>query len=103
MRINEEVSQAQHVAGIVSGTSSQKGVAAVRPVAYRAPVYLLAIVDSMAAQSKKSRNQMLSLLLQVGIDEVRDNLEEDVIEKLSIAEAQILSELSGETLETDTE
>ena len=103
MRINQEVSQAEHVAGILAGTSSQKSIAAVRPVAYRAPVHLLAVVDSMAAHSKKSRNQMLNLLLQVGIDEVRDNLDEDVIEKLSIAEAQILSDLSGENLETDTE
>lgn len=104
MRINEEVSQAAHVAGILAGTNTNAMTAAVRPVAYRAPVHLLAVVDAMAAHSKKSRNAMINLLLQVGIDEVRENLDQqDIIEKLSVLESQALQGYDLQTAETITE
>ena len=89
MRINEEVSQAEHIAGILSGTNSTTSTAVVRAVAYRAPIHILAVVDAMAQQAKKSRTSMINMLLQVGIDEVREKLEDpELIEKLSILEAQ---------------
>lgn len=103
MRINEEVSHAQHVAGILEGTGSNTRTSAVRSVAYRAPIDLLAVVDAMASHSGKSRNSMLNLLLQSGIDEVRENLSDEVIEKLSIAEAKAIEALGVHSLETLTE
>lgn len=104
MRINEEVSQAQHVAGIISGTAKTSSTASVKSVAYRAPVHLLAAVDAMAVHAKKSRNAMINLLLQVGIDEVRENLDQqDVIEKLSALEFEALQGYDLQSSETITE
>jgi hypothetical protein len=100
MKINHEVSQADHVAGILSGTATTTSVAATRPLNYRIPVHLLAVVDAMADQAKKSRNAMLNLLLQVAIDDVREKLDTDVIESLSIGEAKAMQVLLGESLES---
>lgn len=101
---NEYISQAQHVAGILSGTAKSSLTAATRGVAYRAPIHILAVVDAMAAHSGTSRNSMINSLLQVGIDEVRENLDQlDIIEKLSVLEYQHLQALSLQSLETVTE
>lgn len=101
MRINDEVSQADHVAGILSGTATSNLIAAVRPINYRIPIHLLVVVDAMAAQANKSRNAMLNLLVEVGIDEVREKLDPSVVEALSIGEAKAMDQLSGESLESD--
>ena len=96
----EEISQADQVAAVVSGVGKNTVVAAVRPVAYRVPVYLLASVDAMAAEGKKSRNAMLNMLVQVGIDEVREKLGQDVVERLLLEESKALQFLMGEELES---
>ena len=100
MRINEEVTQADHVAGVISGTGKNIMKAASHSVSYRVPMHLLVTVDAMAAEAKKSRNAMLNMLVQVGIDEVREKLDQDVAERLTIGEAQAFAVLRGESTET---
>ena len=100
MKINDEVTQADHVAGIISGTGKNSLRASAYAVSYRVPMNLLAAVDAMAAESKKSRNAMLNLLVEVGIDEVREKLDQDVAERLMVQEAKAFSLLAGETSET---
>jgi hypothetical protein len=97
---SESISQAEHVAGILSGTAQTTMVAAMHSVSYRVPMHVLATVDAMAAQSKKSRNAMFNLLVQVGIDEVREKLDQDVAERLTIEEARAFSLIRGETTES---
>lgn len=100
----EYISQAEHVAAILSGTAKTTMTAATRAVAYRAPIHILAVVDAMAAHSGKSRNSMLNSLLQVGIDEVRENLDQiDIIQKLSVLESEHLQALSLQSFESVTE
>lgn len=100
----EYISQAEHVAGILSGTAKTILTSATRGVAYRAPIHLLAIIDAMATHSGTSRNSMINSLLEVGIDEVRENLDQiDVIAKLSILEGDYLHALTLQTTETVTE
>ena len=60
-------------------------------------------VDSMATEGKKSRNAMLNLLVEVGIDEVREKLDQDVAERLTIGEARALQVLMREELESISE
>lgn len=100
MRINHEISQADHVAGIISGTAKNSMRAAAYAVSYRVPMHLLSAVDAMAAESRKSRNAMLNLLVQVGIDEVREKLDQDVAERLTVQEAKAFAVLSSETIES---
>jgi predicted DNA-binding protein len=98
-----EVTNAQQVASLVSGTGSSTEFSASKSVAYRIPVHLCAVVDSMAAKAGKSRNAMLNLLVQVGIDSVRSQLQDDVVEALQHGEAEALSRLLNETTETIAE
>ena len=93
---NEFVTQAEHVANVISGTGTSGMTHAAKAVVYRCPINILVVLDSMAEQSKKSRNAMINMLLQVGIDEVRENLDQDVIEKLSIAEAKAMQQQYAE-------
>ena len=94
MQISETefVTQAEHVANVISGTGSSGNMHAAKALVYRCPINILVVVDSMASQAKKSRNAMINLLLQVGIDEVRENLDVSTIEKLSIAEAESIEQ-----------
>lgn len=88
----EFVTQAEHVAGVIAGIGSNINTHSAKALVYRCPIDILVVVDSMASQAKKSRNAMLTLLLQVGIDEVRENLDVVTIEKLSVAEAQSIQQ-----------
>lgn len=101
--IEEKVTNTEHVAAMLYGNATTNTVSVVKVVAYRIPVHLLAPVDAMAKKAGKSRNAMLNLLLQVGIDEVRKQLPDDVAEKLTMAESEAFSVLLGddvsETLE----
>lgn len=96
----EAPSYAEHLAGIVSGTATTKTVSAMKVVSYRVPVYFLAAVDAMAKKSKKSRNSMLNLLLQVGIDEVRKHLSDEVATDLLMGESDALQQLLDGSLES---
>lgn len=91
--IEQEVTNTEHVAAMVSGNGTSNLIAAVKVVAYRIPVHLLAPVDAMAAKAGKSRNAMLNLLVQVGIDEVRNQLSDEVAESLTVGEAKAFSGL----------
>jgi hypothetical protein len=88
-----EVSNAQELAAVVAGTGSTQMSAVMKMVSYRIPVHLLAPVDAMAAKSKKSRNAMLNLLIQVGLDEVRKHFSEEVAADLLIGESAALTNL----------
>jgi hypothetical protein len=74
--------------------------AASHSVSYRVPMHILVTVDAMAAEARKSRNAMLNMLVQVGIDEVREKLDQDVAERLTVQEAGAFSALVGESTET---
>jgi hypothetical protein len=91
---------AQMVAMVVSGNGTSYEASRAKAVAYRMPVYLCAVVDSMAANGKKSRNAMLNLLVSAGIDAVRSQLKDDVIETLQIGEAEAMARIMNETTES---
>lgn len=98
MSQTEDISSAEVLASVISGNGRHNSTALVRPVHYRAPVYLLSVVDAMAAQAGKSRNSMLNMLLGVGVEEVRKQLSQETAESLLAHEAAALASLlDGET------
>lgn len=97
-----EVSNTEHVAAMLSGNATTKSISAVKVVAYRVPMHLLGPVDGMAKTAGKSRNAMLNLLVQVGIDEVRKQLSDDAAEALVLAESEAFSLLLGDASPTET-
>ncbi|MDO8291229.1 MAG: hypothetical protein Q7T44_18620 [Parvibaculum sp.] len=90
-----EVSAADALASIVSGTGKSTLKAVVHPVSYRAPVHLLARVDALAAKSGKSRNAMINLLVDVGLEEVLSRLSDDDFEEVQSREMYAAEALRG--------
>jgi hypothetical protein len=100
--IENEVSNTEHVAAMLSGNATTNSVSAVKVVAYRVPMHLLGPVDAMSKKAGKSRNAMLNLLVRVGIDEVRKQLSDDAAEALTLAESEAYSLLLGDASPTET-
>ena len=94
----EEISRADAVADLLSGNAKGSLTAVFRPIAYRAPVHILAVVDAMAVLSKKSRNAMLNILLSVAIEEVRGKLDSSVMEKLQIEESKAIADFDSQAI-----
>ena len=86
---------AQIIASLVSGTGETEAVSSQRAVSARIDFGTLARVDSIAQHAKKSRNEMINLLLDAGREEVYGHLETDVIEELQIIEAAAFQNLLG--------
>ena len=90
MTKQNEPSEAEVLASIISGTGQVEAVAAQRNISARIDVFTLARVDAMAHQAKKSRNEMMNLLLEVACDEVSQHLKAPVIEKLQNRQKDLL-------------
>lgn len=95
---------AEHVAGMISGTSTTRAKAIVRPVLVRLPLNQLITIDAMCELAGKSRSQMAVNLLEVGIDCVMKELQSGAIERLHEVAQRIASDLvSDDFNETDDE
>lgn len=103
LKENSQVSAAEMVASIVVGAGSSINIAAVRSVSYRVPVSMLARVDALAEKSGKSRNAMLNLLVDVGLEEVLSLLSENDFQELQSREMMAIQELLDGETETLTE
>jgi hypothetical protein len=99
--IVDDVTYAQHVANLVSGTAKNDLTASAKSIAHRIPVHLCASVDAMAHHSGKSRNAMINLLINVGLSEVRAELSEEVAQSLVVAESKALAALLDQRLVAD--
>lgn len=77
-----EISEAQHVAGIVNGTANTEALTATRGTSVRLSLSLLARLDAYAGVSGKTRNYMVERMLEVGMEETAKHLDDDTLEKL---------------------
>lgn len=93
MSKTQEPSKAEILASVVSGIAETINVESVRAVSYRVPVRLLARVDALASKSKKSRNFILSELVEIGLDETFVLLDQADIEELMSREMHNLQQL----------
>lgn len=97
MAKTNDPTEAQILASLISGTGKIEVIASQRAISARIDLATLARVDAMAQQAKKSRNEMVNLLLDVGCSEVYNNLDHEVIAELQGREmAALQSSLSGE-------
>ena len=99
----EVPTSSEHVAAMVSGHAESRSRSVSKMISYRAPVYLIGAIDAMAQKSGKSRNAMMGLLLQVGIDEVRRQLDPVIAKSLRVSEAKVMLDLleAGDVEELD--
>lgn len=97
MKKTFEPTASQVLASLVSGTGKVEVISAQRAISARIDLVTLARVDSMAQQAKKSRNEMINLLLEAACEEVYSHLETDVIVDLQSREmAALQSSLTSE-------
>lgn len=96
MKETKEPTEAQILACLISGTGEVDAIASQRAISARIDLTILARVDSMAQQAKKSRNEMINMLLNVGCDEVYQHLESPVIKELKSRESAALKSAFGE-------
>jgi hypothetical protein len=96
----EEVSKSEMVAAAVSGTGTSKFTGSVKVIAYRIPLTTMIAVDALASKANKSRNAMLNMLVDVGIDEVRKQLSDEVCEALMRKESEMFAYLDTQNEES---
>src|SRR5437870_4513812 len=89
----QEVSAADVLASVVSGTAKNRMTAAVRAISYRVPVSSLARVDALASKTGKSRNAILNMLVDAGLEEVFLRLSQEHLEEVQSREMFAIREL----------
>lgn len=84
------------VAAVLSGQADAMHKGVTVPVQLRMPIYTLAKIDALAAQSGKRRSGVINMLCEVAIEEVQEHMLQEVAEQLVQLEAEAFSKLSGE-------
>lgn len=84
-----EMSQAEIISEMVSGRADHTSQSMVRAISQRVPVTTLSRVEAMANLSKKSRNAMINLLLEAGIDSVFPLLDKKTAKAFHVSSSKI--------------
>jgi len=90
------IKAADHAANIVEGRGSSDYIGMTKVISSRLPINLVAEVQALANKSGKTRNAMISALLEVGIEEVRGRLKTKTLREInSFVNQAILDELAA--------
>lgn len=89
----EVIKAADHAAAIIEGRGRSEYVGASKLITIRIPMHLAVQLQAMAHKSGKSRNATISTLLEVGLDEVWERLDESTQEQLSTIEHELFSDM----------
>ena len=76
------ISAAQHAAGILEGTAKTNYIGVTKVISVRLPSPLLAELQGFAHKSGKSRNSIISILLEVALEEVKKHASPEALEDL---------------------
>jgi len=82
---------------VIAGRGTQELSMTVRAISYRIPVLFLARIDSMAQKCGKSRNAIMNMMVEIGMDEVYKHFDEDEIHDLQSREKMALQESLDES------
>lgn len=102
-RKNEEPTNADMIAALVAGTATIEVKTLLRPINYRIPLHVLATVDAMAEAAGKSRNFMLTELLQLGVEAVEKALPTDAGSNVGARGYELYTSYLEEAGETESE
>lgn len=98
--VSDDPSDLDVLVSLVSGTARTEFVGTVRPISYRAPVWLLDELDALAQMSGKSRNHMITAVLSAGLEELRKRLPSDVAHQLNERTAEASVANAGQPVES---
>lgn len=79
-----EVTQAEITASIIEGKGNASYLGATKVISLRLPVFLEAEVQAFAHKSGKTRNGMVAMLLQTGIEQVKQHLSEEALAEIEL-------------------
>ena len=95
MEKHQEVSNAEILASVILGTGKTTSIDTVRPISYRIPIRLLARIDALADKSSKSRNFLITSLIELGLDDLNDCLGDEGMQEIGEREGVHLNALIG--------
>ncbi len=79
-----EVTQAEITASIIEGKGNASYIGATKVISLRLPVFLEAEIQAFAHKSGKTRNGMVAMLLQTGIEQVKQHLSEEALAEIEL-------------------
>lgn len=88
----EVIKAADHAAAIVEGRGKTEYVGTTKLITIRIPMPLAVQLQAMAQKSGKSRNATIATLLEVGLEEVRERLDETTLEDLQTIEQELFTD-----------
>lgn len=91
----ESIREADHAANIIEGRGVTDYIGATKVISVRLPSILAARVQALAHKSGKTRNASVSMLLEVGLQEVVDRLSEETKAELHAIEQELLRDELG--------
>lgn len=91
-----EITDLDHLVGMVSGTGSSEHRGQEKAFSLRLPIHLAARVKAMAEHGKVSQNELLVNLMDFAVSEVYDNLDKKVQKSLEKLTSKVLADLSSE-------
>lgn len=88
----EVIKAADHAAAIVEGRGKTEYIGSTKLITIRIPMPLAVQLQAMAQKSGKSRNATIATLLEVGLEEVRERLDQSTLEDLQTIEQELFSD-----------
>ena len=88
----EVIKAADQAAAIVEGRGKTEYVGVSKLITIRVPDHLAIKLQAMAHKSGKSRNATIATLLEVGLEEVRERLDDSTIDELAAIEQEIYTD-----------
>ena len=92
----EVIKAADQAAAIVQGRGKTEYIGATKLITIRIPMPLAIQLQARAQKSGKSRNATIETLLEVGLEEVRDRLDEATMTDLLAIEQELFSDTQHE-------
>lgn len=86
------IREADHVAALIEGNADTNFMGVTKVLSARLPMVQVAEIEAIAEKSGKTRNAMLSMLLSVGIEEVRAGLKTKTLKEINANMNQKISE-----------
>ena len=94
-----EVTQAEITASIIEGKGNASYIGATKVISLRLPVFLEAEIQAFAHKSGKTRNGMVAMLLQTGIEQVKQHLSEEALDEIQLLMQERLNDVFAEGAE----
>ena len=92
----EVIKAADHAAAIVEGRGKTEYVGVSKLITIRVPDHLAIKLQAMAHKSGKSRNATIATLLEVGLEEVRERLDDSTLNELAVIEQELYTDRATE-------